>query len=98
MVFCRVLQWTIWAIRNLGLLICILENVVGIATAIDGRMPVAEYWIKHLRKIAPEFDWCTETLKLADYLTPHIRVRLFIKGVRRVALVMLLLRTSATLR
>ena len=41
-------------------------------------------FIRILERVCPEFHWGVETMHLRQYLSPQIRVRVFLKGVRKV--------------
>lgn len=64
------------------LLVCVLENVLGITFASNGRSPVIYWWLEVLRKFCPEFCWGVHVLKLVNYKCPQTRVRTFLLGVR----------------
>jgi len=40
-------------------------------------------FLRVLREFIPEFAWRVDTLHLYNYLLPHIRVRVFLRGIRR---------------
>ena len=84
-VFIRVLTWVVYLIFTGGLIGCILENVPGILHVTpDGREPVATSFLDVLRKFCPMFDWQVCKLELQDYLFPQSRVRVFLRGLRKV--------------
>ena len=82
-VFVRVLEWVYVLIKNGGLLIVVLENVEGTLNAIDGLVPAMTKFVKVLRERLPEFMWSVDTLKLEQYKVPHSRIRVFLRGVRK---------------
>ena len=84
-VFMTVISWVAYLIATGGLLGCVLENVVGITHVTrDGREPVSEKFLRALRLHCPSFAWTIDRLELANYLTPHSRVRIFIRGLRKI--------------
>ena len=83
--FQMVISWVAYLIATGGLLGCVLENVVGITHVTrDGREPVSEKYVRALRLHCPSFAWTIDRLELANYLTPHSRVRIFIRGLRKI--------------
>ena len=84
-VFMTVISWVAYLIATGGLLGCVLENVVGITHVTrDGREPVSEKFLRALRLHCPSFVWTIDRLDLANYLTPQSRVRIFIRGLRKI--------------
>ena len=83
-VFIRVLMWVFFFVKCGGLLACILENVEGIETLRHGRDSAVNHFLTVLRKCIPEFVWCVDKLVLTNYALPHTRVRVFLRGVRRI--------------
>ena len=83
-VFIRVLLWVFFFVKCGGLLACILENVEGILAQRHGRDSAVNHFLSVLRKWIPEFSWCVDKLVLTDYAVPHARVRVFLRGVRRI--------------
>ena len=83
-VFLKILEWVVYCIKRCGLLACVLENVVGILAERGGREAVITTWVRHLTSICPEFEWTVSTLRLRDYLCPQTRVRVFLRGWRKI--------------
>ena len=81
-VFLRVLEWVMWLIHHGGLLVVILENVVGITQKTSGREPMIAVMLRTLRSFCPEFRWDVVVLRATDYMLPHTRVRVFLRGCR----------------
>ena len=82
-VFVRLIEWAIVMIKCCGLLMCVLENVIGI-TQWQGKDPtVVNAFIEALEKACPEFLWDFEVLHAKLYKLPQTRVRVFIKGIRK---------------
>ena len=81
--FVQVLMWVYAFVKVGGLIGCILENVVGITHAIDGREPIVHHFMRCLECHLPEFCWSVDKLKAIDYLLPQSRVRIFIRGLRK---------------
>ena len=82
-VFMRVLQWALFLIKCGGLLACVLENVLGMTHAVQGREPFMDRILRCMRLLAPEFDWAVSVLHARDYLLPQTRVRVFLRGMRK---------------
>jgi site-specific DNA-cytosine methylase len=82
-VFLQVLAWTYFFVKCGGLIGVVLENVVGITNQIGGREAIIDVFLRALREFIPEFDWRCDVLHLADYLVPHTRVRVFLRGLRK---------------
>ena len=80
-VFVRMIEWAIVMIKCCGLLVCILENVLGIAQSQNDDLIYA--FLESLQKACPEFHWDWEVMKTLGYKLPQTRVRVFIKGVRK---------------
>lgn len=80
--FIRVLEWIIYFIRYGGLLMCILENVMGILHSCGGAEPAMDKILRILRMFAPEFLWRVDVLCARDYLLPQTRKRVFLRGLR----------------
>ena len=84
-VFMAVVSWVIFLVGSGGLLGVVLENVPGIMSETsDGHESVGAVFLKVLRKYCPEFDWVVDKLELVNYLHPQTRVRVFIRGLRKV--------------
>ena len=81
--FVKVLVWVYFLIKCVGLLGCVLENVTGITNAADGIESAGSQFMRVLQESLPEFAWRIDTLKAVDYLLPQSRVRVFIRGMRR---------------
>lgn len=62
---------------------CILENVTGILAQTEGMESAMQVFLRTLEDFLPEFVWSVETLHAEDYLLPQSRVRVFLKGIRR---------------
>ena len=82
-VFLRVLMWLYFFVKSAGLLGCILENVLGITYQYDGLESTMSIFVSVLQKFMPEFAWSVDILKATDYLLPHTRVRVFLRGIRK---------------
>ncbi len=82
-VFFRILHWVYYLVKAGGLLAVVLETVVGINHRVDNREPVMDMFLIILREFLPEFAWRVDTLRLTEYMIPHTRVRVFLRGVRR---------------
>ena len=82
-VFVRLLEWAIVMIKCCGLLICVLENVIGITQWQGNDPPVIGAFLEALEQACPEFHWGYEVLHARLYKLPQRRTRVFIKGVRR---------------
>ena len=80
----RLLLWIYFFVKCGGLLGCILENVIGITHSSNGLESPMSKFLRVLRKHMPEMHWCVETLSATDYALPHTRVRVFLKGLRKV--------------
>ena len=83
-VFFRILVWIYFLVHCGGLLGVVLENVTGIAMRYDNREPVILMFLRVLRQHIPEFAWTVDRLRLRDFKIPHARVRMFLRGIRRV--------------
>ncbi len=84
-VFMQVIKWVAYLIATGGLLGCILENVVGLThCTADGHEPVSDKFLRALRKFCPQFSWRIDRLELVNYLLPQTRVRVFIRGMRKI--------------
>lgn len=84
-VFLRVIAWVAYLALTGGLLGCILENVIGILhQTSDGHEPVAAKFVRVLSKHIPFFTWRVDKLELVDYQSPQTRVRVFIRGMRKI--------------
>lgn len=83
-VFLRLLEWVVYCIKACGLLLCVLENVIGITAQSNGRDSIINYWLTVLRRCCPEFEWKVHTLKLVEYLGAQTRKRVFLVGMRRI--------------
>ena len=66
-----------------GLLIVVLENVTGIIHTMNNRESVMECFLRVLRMQCPEFHWGVEVKRLQNYLSPQMRVRVFLIGMRK---------------
>lgn len=82
-VFTRVLRWTIHFIRSGGLLFVILENVLGTMQNINGCPYFMLRVIGALRSEVPEFLWDVHRVNTEDYMVPHHRERVYLRGLRR---------------
>ncbi len=76
-------MWVYYFIKCGGLLGCILENVVGITHEHDGVESAMQQFLRVLSEFLPEFAWRVDVLKLVDYNIPHTRVRVFLRGLRK---------------
>ena len=76
-------MWVFFFVKAGGLLGCILENVVGITHEVDGQESVIEMFLRVVRSCIPEFCWSVDVLKVQDFLLPQSRVRVFLRGMRR---------------
>jgi hypothetical protein len=83
-VFVRVLQWIYYFVHCAGLLAVILENVLGITWSQGGVEPPIRTFLRVVEACIPEFHWSVDVLHLTDYLQPHTRVRVFLRGCRKV--------------
>ena len=52
-VFLRVLDWVLYFIKCCGLMAVVLENVVGISQANDGKEPIISKFLRDLERFAP---------------------------------------------
>jgi len=75
--------WVFYMVAYGGLLGVILENVEGILKAFYGLESAMDNFVRVLREFIPEFVWQVDKLKLLDYMVPHMRVRVFLRGIRR---------------
>ena len=64
-------------------MIAVLENVEGTLNAIDGLEPAMTKFLRVLQKQLPEFTWSVDTLKLEQYKVPQSRIRVFLRGGRK---------------
>ena len=48
-----------------------LENVLGMTHAVQGREPFMDRILRCVRLLAPEFDWVVSILHARDYLLPQ---------------------------
>ncbi len=83
-VFVRLLVWIFVLAHSGGLLGVCLENVPGILSQckVTG-MSVMQMFIQVLQKHLPQFCWRVDKLELVNYLCPQSRVRVFLRGMRR---------------
>ena len=82
-VFVRVLMWVFFFVKCGGLLGCILENVVGITHEVDGIESAMSKFLRVLSNYLPEFAWKVDILKATEYMLPQTRVRVFLRGIRK---------------
>lgn len=66
-----------------GLLLVCLENVKGILLEHEG-VSVMHMFQTTLETCIPEFIWRVDTLALHQYMCPQTRIRVFLRGIRRV--------------
>ena len=78
-VFCLCLS----SVHTGGLLLVCLENVKGILKEQEG-LSVMHMFQTTLETCIPEFIWRVDTLALHQYMCPQTRVRVFLRGIRRV--------------
>ena len=64
-------------------LVRLLENVLGMTHAVQGREPFMDRILRYVRLLAPEFDWVVSILHARDYLLAQSRVRVFLRGMRK---------------
>ena len=81
-VFMKVVEWIIFFAKCAGLLLVIIENVVGINQVIGGNEPAIEKFLRILRTHVPEFTWAVDVATATDYLCPQTRTRVFLRGLR----------------
>jgi len=75
--------WVYYLVAYGGLLGVILENVEGILKAFYGQESAMNKFVRVLQQFIPEFVWQVDKLKLSDYMVPHMRVSVFLRGIRR---------------
>ena len=83
-VFFRILVWVFYLVRCSGLLAVVLENVEGILTKYGNRESVMSMFIRLLNEYLPEFVWQVDIVRALLYQTAQKRVRVFLRGMRRV--------------
>ena len=77
------MAWVALLIKACGLLIVVLENVLGFSFEYNGMESAVAKYLRVLREQLPEFSWETCICKAVDYMLPQTRVRVFIRGIRR---------------
>ena len=82
-VFLRILTWIYVLVKAGGLLFACIENVQGILDSHHRREATMTMILRALQLKLPEFAWRVDTLYLPDYMIPHTRTRVFLRGVRR---------------
>ena len=83
-VFFRILVWVFYLVRCSGLLAVVLENVEGILTKYGNRESVMSMFLRLLNEYLPEFVWQVDIVRALLYQTAQKRVRVFLRGMRRV--------------
>ena len=79
-VFETMMAWAVHMIQSKVCAIVVFENVVGIKRQLGGREPYIDVCIEALRDKCPGFHWDYITLGLVSYGVPHIRDRVFLRG------------------
>ncbi len=83
LVFMRLLVWIYILVHTGGLLGVILENVPGILAKNKGGLCVMDIFLTVLHKWIPEFSWRVDKLELVRYRCAQSRVRVFLRGMRK---------------
>jgi site-specific DNA-cytosine methylase len=83
MVFEQMLRWIMHMAFCGTLLVVTIENVPGIKMKLRGREAYIDVVLETLRKEVPAFVWDIVTLRLENYGIPHIRERVFVRGMRK---------------
>jgi len=83
-VFWRVLIWAFYLAHCGGLLAVVIENVVGTLHKQDSRVPYMHMFLSLCQQFLPQFAWRVDKLALRDYQRPQSRVRVFLRGVRKI--------------
>ena len=83
-VFFQILIWTFYLIKAGGLLAVCLENVKGILSHVPGVESVMDMFVRVMETVCPEFAWRVDMLHLVHFYRPQSRVRVFLRGIRKV--------------
>ena len=82
-VFAQVLRWVIHFIKSGGLLIALLENVVGTMQKLSDCDMFMKRVVSCLRSEVPEFEWGIERRDTYEFQLPQHRERVYLRGMRR---------------